>query len=298
MTSRHLRRTLVLGCLAVIVSGYAQAAWAQDRQLFMLVTDFSDQPLLDVRADEVDLQMVGADCEIKDMHLDAGPMKVALLVDNSDAAAQSLNPLRDGLSAFLDALPPEHEIGLFTIAGQVRRRVDFTTDREELRERATSLFVDRNTGVIYIDGLVETWERRFEDDDAWPVFVALVYDGAEGSRSVQQDEFNEFAFELQMRAATVHAVLVSTRGGNVQTEVSTFLTRNTGGTYRALAAPTALPNVFTELGTLMGEHHRAVQNRYRVVYECEPGDAGGSISAGVLRPNVLVRLYPDRRLQR
>ena len=298
MTSRHLRRTLVLGCLAVIVSGYAQAAWAQDRQLFMLVTDFSDQPLLDVRADEVDLQMVGADCEIKDMHLDAGPMKVALLVDNSDAAAQSLNPLRDGLSAFLDALPPEHEVGLFTIAGQVRRRVDFTTDREELKERATSLFVDRNTGVIYIDGLVETWERRFDDDDAWPVFVALVYDGAEGSRSVQQDEFNEFAFELQMRAATVHAVLVSTRGGNVQTEVSTFLTRNTGGTYRALAAPTALPNVFTELGTLMGEHHRAVQNRYRLVYECEPGDAGGSISAGVLRPNVLVRLYPDRRLQR
>ena len=297
MTSRHLRRTLVLGCLAVIVSGYAQAAWAQDRQLFMLVTDFSDQPLLDVRADEVDLQMVGADCEIKDMHLDAGPMKVALLVDNSDAAAQSLNPLRDGLSAFLDALPPEHEVGLFTIAGQVRRRVDFTTDREELKERATSLFVDRNTGVIYIDGLVETWERRFDDDDAWPVFVALVYDGAEGSRSVQQDEFNEFAFELQLRAATVHAVLVSTRGGNVQTEVSTFLTRNTGGTYRALAAPTALPNVFTELGTLMGEHHRAVQNRYRLVYECEPGDAGGSISAGVLRPNVLVRLYPDRRLR-
>ena len=298
MTFRHLRRTLVLGILAVIVSGYAQAALAQDRQLFMLVTDFSDQPLLDVRADEVDLQMVGADCEIKDMHLDAGPMKVALLVDNSDAAAQSLNPLRDGLSAFLDALPPEHEVGLFTIAGQVRRRVDFTTDREELKERATSLFVDRNTGVIYIDGLVETWERRFDDDDAWPVFVALVYDGAEGSRSVQQDEFNQFAFELQMRAATVHAVLVSTRGGNVQTEVSTFLTRNTGGTYRALAAPTALPNVFTELGTLMGEHHRAVQNRYRVVYECEPGDGGGSISAGVLRPNVLVRLYPDRRLQR
>ena len=298
MASRPLRRTLVIGCLAAIAFWSPQAAWAQDRQLFMLVTDFSDRPILDVRADEVDLQMVGAECTIKDMHLDAAPMKVALLVDNSDAAAQSLNPLRDGLSAFLDALPPEHEVGLFTIAGQVRRRVDFTTDRDELKERASGLFVDRNTGVIYIDGLVETWERRFDDDDPWPVFVALVYDGAEGSRSTQQDEFNEFANELVMRAATVHAVLVSTRGGNVQTEVSTFLTRNTGGTYRALAAPTALADVFTELGELMGEHHRAVQDRYRVVYECEPGDAGGSISAGVLRPNVLVRLYPNRRLQR
>ncbi len=297
MTSRHLRRTLVIGCLAAIVSGAPQAARAEDRQLFMLVTDLSDQPMLDVRADEVDVQMAGAECSIKNMHLDSGPMKVALLVDNSDAAAQSLNPLRDGLSAFLDALPPEHEVGLFTIAGQARRRVDFTTDRDELKERATSLFVDRNTGVVYLDGLVETWERRFDDEDAWPVFVVLVYDGAEGSRSVQQDEFNDFVIELRMRAATVHAVLVSTRGGNVQTEVSTFLTRNTGGTYRALAAPTALANVFEELGTQMGEHHGAVRDRYRVVYECEPDNASGSISAGVSRPNVLVRLYPDRRLQ-
>ena len=297
MASRHLRRTLVIGCLAAIVYGSPQAARAEDRQLFMLVTDLSDQPMLDVRADEVDVQMAGAECSIKNMHLDSGPMKVALLVDNSDAAAQSLNPLRDGLSAFLDALPPEHEVGLFTIAGQARRRVDFTTDRDELKERATSLFVDRNTGVVYLDGLVETWERRFDDDDPWPVFVALVYDGAEGSRSVQQDEFNDFVIELRMRAATVHAVLVSTRGGNVQTEVSTFLTRNTGGTYRALAAPTALANVFEELGTQMGEHHGAVRDRYRVVYECEPDNASGSISAGVSRPNVLVRLYPDRRLQ-
>ncbi len=298
MTSRYLRRTLGLVCLAAGVAGHAQVASAQDRQLFMLVTDRSGQPLLDVRSDEVDLQMVGAECTVKDVHLDSGPMKVALLVDNSDVAAQSLNPLRDGLSAFLDALPPEHEVGLFTLAGQIRRRVDFTTDRDELKERATGLFVERNRSVVYIDGLVETWERRFDDDDAWPVFVALVYDGAEGSRSVQQDEFNEFAAELQMRAATVHAVLVSTRGGNVQTEVSTFLTRSTGGTYRALAAPTALADVFTELGALMGEHHRAVRDRYRVTFECDPDNAGGSISAGVQRRDVLVRLYPDRRLQR
>lgn len=295
MTSRHLRRTLVLGCLAVIVSGYAQAAWAQDRQLFMLVTDFSDQPLLDVRADEVDLQMVGADCEIKDMHLDAGPMKVALLVDNSDAAQQSLNSMRDGLAAFLDTLPAEHEVGLFTIAGQVRRRVDFTTDREELKEQATGLFVDRNSGVVYLDGLVETWERRFEDEDLWPVFVSLVYDGAEASRSVQDDEFNEFARDLVGRGATVHAVLVSTRGGAIQTTISTFLTQNTGGIYRALAAPTALPETFTELAETMGAQYETVKDRYRVVFECEPDNPAAGIAAGVSRAAVGVRLFPNRR---
>lgn len=296
MTSRRLHRAFAFICIAGVAAVCPQAAGAADRQLFMLVTDASGEPLLDIRADEVVLEQQGAECTVKDVQRDAGPMKVALLVDNSDAAAQSLNPLRDGLSAFLDALPPEHEVGLFTIAGQARRRVDFTTDRGELQERATGLFVERNTGVVYLDGLVETWERRFDDDDAWPVFVVLVYDGAEASRSVQQDEFNEFVGELRARAATVHAVLVSTRGGGLQTEVSTFLTRNTGGTYRALAAPTALPDVFGELAAAMGAQHQAVRDRHRIVYACEPDDASGSIGAGVRRAGARVRLFPDRRL--
>ena len=322
MASSSLRRTLVVACLAVVVSGYPQAAWAEDRQLFILVTDLFDQPLLDIRADEVVLQMAGAECTIKSMHLDAGPMKVALLVDNSYAARQSLIPLRAGLSAFLDALPPEHEVGLFTTGGEIRLRVDFTTDREELKEHATSLFADLSATVYLDDGLVETWERWFDEKDAWPVFVTLVYGGAARSR-VQMgllEKFNEFVVELRMRAATVHAVLVSTplgpladaatgpvsadsnvrplgaRRGGVM--LSTFLTRQTGGTYRAVAAATALSSVLGALGTLIGEHHRAVRDRYRVVYECAPDNASDSISAGVMRPNVLVRLYPDRRLPR
>ena len=196
----------------------------------------------------------------------------------------------------MDALPPEHEVGRSPLrASPAPRNLRTDADpRLKERQRRSS---STATPARLPGRSVETWERRFDDEDAWPVFVVLVYDGAEGSRSVQQDEFNDFVIELRMRAATVHAVLVSTRGGNVQTEVSTFLTRNTGGTYRALAAPTALANVFEELGTQMGEHHGAVRDRYRVVYECEPDNASGSISAGVSRPNVLVRLYPDRRLQ-
>lgn len=295
MSLRCLRRTIGLACLASLIAAAAQTVWAVDRQLFMLVTDRSGQPVTDVTADEVVLEQEGSECTVKDVQLDAAPMKVALLVDNSDAAQQSLNSMRDGLAAFLDTLPAEHEVGLFTIAGQVRRRVDFTTDREELKEQATGLFVDRNSGVVYLDGLVETWERRFEDEDLWPVFVSLVYDGAEASRSVQDDEFNEFARDLVGRGATVHAVLVSTRGGAIQTTISTFLTQNTGGMYRALAAATALPETFTELAETMGAQYETVKDRYRIVFECEPDNPAAGIAAGVNRAAVGVRLFPNRR---
>ena len=48
----------------------------------------------------------------------------------------------------------------------------------------------------------------------------------------------------------------------------------------------------------MGEHHRAVQDRYRVVYEWVPDSASGPVGADVMRPNVQVQQYPDRRLPR
>ena len=295
MSFRRLRGTCGIACVVAVLAALAQTARAQDRQLFMLVTDRSGQPVADVTADEVVLEQEGSECTVKDVQLDAAPMKVALLVDNSDAAQQSLNSMRDGLAAFLDTLPAEHEVGLFTIAGQVRRRVDFTTDREDLKEQATGLFVDRNSGVVYLDGLVETWERRFEDEDLWPVFVSLVYDGAEASRSVQDDEFNEFARELVGRGATVHAILVSTRGGAIQTTISTFLTQNTGGMYRALAAATALPETFTELAETMGAQYETVKDRYRVLFECDPDNPAAGIAAGVSRAAVGVRLFPNRR---
>ena len=298
MTFRCRRRILGFCCLLGLLAVCVQPVWGAERQLFMSVTNQSGQPITDITADEVVLEQEGGECTVKDFSLDSGPMKVALLVDTSDAAAQSLNSMRDGLSAFLDELPPEHEIGLFTIAGQVRRRTDFTTDRAELKSEATSLFVDRNTAVVYLDGIIETWERRYDEEDAWPVFVALVYDGAEGSRSTQEDEFNEFAIELAGRAATVHAILVSTRGGALQTTISTFLTANTGGMYRALAAATALPETFAELAATMAAQFEAVKNRYRVVYECEPDNPTAGIGAGVSRAAVAVGLFPDRRTDR
>ena len=294
MTCRRLPRVAVAACLAGLFMIVASAAWAQERQIFMLVSNQSGQPITDISPDEMVLEQEGSECAVKDARLDSGPMKVALMVDNSDAAQQSLNSMRDGLSAFLDQLPAEHEVGLFTMAGQVRRRVDFTTDRDELKEQATGLFVERNSAVVYMDGLLETWRRRFDDEDAWPVFVALVYDGAEGSRSTQEEEFNEFAREIIMRGATVHAILVSTRGGALQTTISTFLTQNTGGRYWALAAATALPETFTELAAVMGAQHEAVKDRYRIVFECEPDNPAAGIAAGVERPGVAVRLFPNR----
>ena len=304
MTSRGLSRVTarcaLAGVLAVIMS-WPWAVQAADRLLFMSVTSQSGQPVLGLTGADVRLEQAGVECAVTSVEPDTDKMKIALMVDTSGPAANSVNPLREGLRDFLDTLPPQHEVGLFTITGQTRRRVDFTTDRDELREEVANLFGESNTGAALLDGLLETWNRRFDDEDPWPVFVFVIHDGPEVSRSVQDRDFNQFVAELVARGATVHAVLVSTRGGGLQTQVSINLTRNTGGIYNAIGTATTLPGALTDLATAMGEHHDQVKDRYRVLYECDPADSADGITVSVVRASgqaVAVGLYFDRRVER
>ena len=98
------------------------------------------------------------------------PMRIALLVDNGDRIYETNanNPLRSGLNAFLETLPPQHEISLFTIARNLQRRVDFTADRDELKDGVGLINATSRSSAVLLDGLKETWERRFEDDVGIP----------------------------------------------------------------------------------------------------------------------------------
>ncbi len=296
------RLAVVLACHLGVVMGLPDAAAAEERQLFMFVMNLSDQQVLDLRADEVRVQQTGGECKVVSLQPEIDGMKIALIVDNSGAVANSLTALRDGLLTFLDELPAKHEIGLFTIGGQVRQRVGFTTDREALAAQVDRLFAENNTTAVLIDGLLETWDRRFDAEDAWPVFVLVVYDGPEAS-NLRERKFNEFQREPMARGATAHSILVSTHihthsGGGLQTIVSVNLAENTGGVHTSLAAPTALPKGLTELARTMAAHYDEAKNRYRVVFECDPDNPSVPINVVVTRPAVAVRLFADRRANR
>lgn len=273
----------------------SNSAAAQERLLFMSVTSAAGDPVLDLQVDEVQIQLAGTACRIVDLQPETDGMKVALIVDTSDAASGSLVALREGLTGFLDALPARHEVGLFTIAGQVRQREAFTADREVLAETTGGLVAERS-GAAVVDGLLDIWDRRFEEEDAWPVFVLVVHDGAGGR--FQERDFNEFVADLIRRGATVHAVVVSAQDRGMNTSVSLNLTENTGGIYQAVAAPTALATILPDLAASMAAHYEEAKNRYRVVFTCDAGDSTGSITAGVTRPAVNVRLFADRRRTR
>ena len=227
------------------------------------------------------------------------PMKIAFMVDNGDRMVEmnALNALRNGMQGFLEAVPPPHEISLFTIGRNIQRRVDFTTDRGELQRSAGEIFLDRGASAVVLDGIRETWERRFEDDEPFPVFVMVLTDGTEGSGNYNENEYVDLVNELITNAITVHVVLLSSRGGSVINQYALNLTQNTGGIYENIAAATGIEQMLVSIAERMNAHYENVSRRYRVVYE-RPNPPGTQISASITRSGARIAgLFAGLRMQ-
>lgn len=295
-TPSRLLRFLTAAMVAALVGAPHASAQSQG-QLFASVTTQEGEPVLDLTADSFQIQEDGVTMKILSADPGTTPMKVAVLVDNSEAinASNGLTALRRGITGFLETLPLQHEVGLFSIAGRVAPLVDFTNDRDELLDAADGLFAGSG-GAKMIDGMRETWDRRFSSEDAWPVMVMVVTDGPETSGNMNEDQFGAFTLDLLIRGAMVHVVVVETRGGGVQSQIGQNLTTNTGGFYRSMNSPTALTNTLNELATTMGEHFDEMSPRYRLLYERPSDTPGAQMGAGVVGPNYKMQLFADRRM--
>ena len=295
-------RTLVLAAAVLAASSPAAPAGAQDRGvIYVEVTDAYGRPVTDLRPEEFRVVEDGQVAEVVTAQLGAEPMRVALLVDNGVIIGrrQAMGPLRDGVAGFLETLAPEHAVSLSTIGGHIGWRVDFTTDRAALLASAAEMHSDSGS-VRFLDGIRETWDRRFDGDEAWPVFVAILTDANETSAFMSENRFNGFVANLRAAGVMVHAVLWTSRARRttaslVSTGLALNLVHNTGGRYVAIATATAYGQALRQLAADIAAHHDAFAKRYRLLYELAD-DRGSSTSVSVLRPGLDVQLYGDRRL--
>lgn len=294
---RHIGIRVVAAILAAGAVGYAlsSAIIAQEiSQVYAYVMSQTGQPVTDLTVEEFSVTEDDTEARVLLAQIGTDPMKVALLVDNGQGLGDDVSQMRAGVSAFIRALPLEHSVAIFTIGGQVQRRSDFSTDKTELLDVADGIFPDRgNTRLL--DGVRETWDRRYEGDEAWPVIVMILTDGTEDSAFMNDDRFLEWINEVRQAGLIIHVIQITTRGGSSMTGLALNLTGNTGGRYVSIASATALEGAMTKLATDMGTLYSEASNRYRVVFE-RPDPPGASISLSVSRPGVGVRLFGGREI--
>lgn len=310
MAGRRIRIVAAILVAAVVAGVGAGAASAQEvRVAYVDAADRAGQPVANLGPGDFVVRENGREARVLSVRSAREPMRIALLVDNgaSIRAGHAVVPLRNAVAAFLEALPPEHAVSLITIGGQVRRRVDFTTDRQALVDAGRSLFADEVGGVRFVDGIRETLDRRYAGDEAWPVFVSLLGDGPEASAFLpdwhafrNSSRYRRFVDGLRAAGATVHAVQWSAAARSHPASAVDFavdLTEKTAGRYDAVVVATRMADAMARLATDIGAHHDEASRYYIVAYE-RPDPPGDRVSVRVSQPDVALRAFPDRRLDR
>jgi len=293
---RRFVSVLIVSCVLAAVS-LGGAGKLQARHVFVHVVDQHGAPVTGLTASDFQLTEGGVARVVTRAGPAKDPMRIALFLDTSDAAAPALTHLRAGAIAFLDALPPEDEVLLVTTGRQARVRVPPTIDRAKLKKEASGLFGD-GAGTVLMDGLMEIDDRFFKKaDDRWPVFVIFTSDGTESSAGAREKEFNKWNAAAGARGLTAHAFVFKTgKGSGMPEVVANNLARNTGGRYDAMNTTNALPDKMKALAEQLALDHRTMAAWYELDFQTDSTEFK-PIDVGVARTGVRLEISDRRRIQ-
>ena len=295
----HTLLTSVAAIAALAVAPAAAPAQSKNgkthvRHIFVSVTDAKGTAVEGLTAADFKVGEGGQPKDVTKAGPAKDPMRIALMLDTSDAAASALTHMRAGTLAFLDALPPEDEVILITTGRQMRVRVQPTTDRKKLKETAAGLFTD-GAGTVLMDGLLELDDRFFKKgaDDKWPVFVIFTSDGTEASTGSREKEFQKWSPLVGTRGITVHALVFKTPKGSGMPEiVAENLAHNSGGRYDVMNTTTGLPDKMKALGEQLALDHRKMASWYELDIQTDNDTA--AIDVAVAREGVRLQISPTR----
>ena len=290
--TRQLR--LSLGACALAVTALVEAQ--TPIRLFVSVLDRTGAPVLTLQPGDFVVRHGGAPQRIVRASLATDPMRIGLLVDTSDGMSASLNPLREGLAAFIDAIPAEHEIAIISIGRQARPRVPPTLDRTRLQREVAGLFPDGGSPVL-IDAMREVWDRFLKNaENKWPVFVIVTTDSTDSSGNTRDHVYQRFMADLQLGAATAHSLILSQRGGGLATQVGLNLKEALGGRFESIAAATALPSYLKALGQQIKAHYDHMRQQYIVEFTANTRDRAGTVEVMVTHESAQIGLSQTRGL--
>ncbi len=288
-----MTRRIAILSLALMAGVAAPRLHAQQQLvLFLSLLDAQGNPPAALAPEQVVLTEGGESMTVLRVEKVDWPIKVQVLVDNGiGLGAENLIHIRNGVRDLMKALPPEVEVALYTTAPQPRIIVRPTMDRLQLMQGADRIAPDSGTGR-YVESLNEATQRIDRDKTPhFPVIISVAT--AIGDTNIRERDVEQLWKRLNERPTTVHTVLLSAGGRNVnsftaanQTQVGLAVKELTGGRYDNIAAPSRLASLLPEIGEQVAESHQRQSRQFRVVLERPKGKSGqlgaigGSLPAG------------------
>lgn len=177
------------------------------------------------------------------------PMQIALLVDDSQAATAAIQPMRDALTDFVDAMQGKGEIALITVGERPTSVVGYTPSAETLKKGINRIFARRGSGAYLNEAISEAARGQQKRKATRPVIIALTTEGVEfGSL-----HYDQVLRDLYASGATLHVLALGTPAPGTSEEMrnrNMILaegTENTGGRRDQLLSTQAIPDRMKQL---------------------------------------------------
>ena len=184
-------------------------AQARERTMYVSVLDRDKKPIKTLQPEDITIREDNAAREVLRIVPATDPMQIALLVDNSQAATQRIQRMRDALTTFVNKVANgTHEISIVTMADRATLLLDSSKDAKAILGKGVNrLFAVPGSGMTLLDSIVQTTKGFQKKESPRPVIVAILTEGAEFS----QDHYQTVLDALQ-NSGTAFYALVLTEG--------------------------------------------------------------------------------------
>jgi len=250
-------------------AGSSGAAWPQDRPdrsngtrtVYVSVLDNTGAPVEGLTAQDFTVREDGNVREVLKAGPATEPLTLSILVDDSQAAEQSIQEIRRGLTAFVEQMQGRARIAIATFGERPTSIVDYTESTETLKRGVTKIFSRQGAGSYLLDAIQDVSRGLQKREAERPVIIAITVEGIEFSNVYHQPVLDE----LRKSGATFHALAIGTPSDSQTDEmrernlVLARGTSETGGRRDQVLAESALPAKLKQLG-------EELLNQYQVTY--------------------------------
>jgi VWFA-related protein len=289
-----MHRLVAFG-LAVVASGPAdfsllaqsrpREANPRTRDVYVAVVDSKGVPVTGLSAADFAVREDGTAREVLKAGPATEPMQIIVLIDDSAAATDAIQRMREGLTAFVDKLQGKAEIGLVTIGERPTSLVQYTTDTAALKKGIGRLFARPGAGAYLLEGILEAARGLEKRAPARPAIVALTTEGVEFS-NLQHDQVLK---PLQASGAAFHVIAIGMPSSSMSDEmrnrnvVLAEGTERSGGRRDQLLAESSIPEALPRVANEMLNQYVVTYGRPETLIPPE------KIEVSVSRPGVTVR---------
>jgi VWFA-related protein len=291
-----MKRGLVAGLCLAALAPVCALAQAPPHRLFVSVLDAQGHPASGLTLADFTVLEAGTARNITRVGPATDPMRLVLLIDTSRSMQPSIEDLRRGILAFVDGIPPQHEIALVTIGDTPVVRSAPTIDHAALKELAKK--ITTRGATVLIESVGEMYDRFVRHaDDRWSMFIIVTGDGVESSEGIDAEKFTANAYDMQRKDVVVHAIVVSVMGQGRQVQVSRALVDATGGHYDAITAANALPEKLADLAKAIAVQYDRTAGEYLLEYATDSTNPAADVKVSVTREDVNVTMSRGLRIR-